>query len=159
MGYVEDLRGLIGNRPVILVGAVAIIMDNENRVLLQKRKASGGQWGIPGGLMELGETTEETAKREVFEETGLSIANLELIDVFSGLEYFTAVPNGDEFYSVTVAYFTRDFNGELVVDPVESLGFEFHEISNLPDNMNKSHLKMLRRFMEIKQSILKSIAT
>lgn len=68
MNYVKDLRELVGNRPLILPGAVAIILNDQNEVLLQHRIDGG--WGLPGGLMELGESLEETARREVKEETG-----------------------------------------------------------------------------------------
>ncbi len=46
-----------------------------------KKRYEGG-WGLPGGLMELGESLEDTAKREVFEETGLRIANLQFLGIF-----------------------------------------------------------------------------
>ncbi|OXM13331.1 hypothetical protein CGZ75_19885 [Paenibacillus herberti] len=83
MGYVEDLRKMVGHIPLILVGAVVLINDGNNRILLQKRMQHPvGRFGLPGGLMELGESTEETARREVFEETGLTIGTLHLIDVF-----------------------------------------------------------------------------
>ena len=45
-------------------------------------------WGVPGGAMELGETTEETARRELFEETGLNAKIMQFIGVLSGKVYF-----------------------------------------------------------------------
>lgn len=150
MSYVEDLRKIVGHRPLILVGAVTIIINNKKRILLQKRKATSfGMWGLPGGLMELGESTEDTARREVLEETGLTIGNLNLIDVFSGPGNFLKVQNGDEFYSVTVAYYTNEVNGNLVIDESESLGFSFFDINQLPDNIVKSHRKMINKFLEL----------
>jgi len=150
MSYVEDLRKIVGHRPLILVGAVTIIINNKKRILLQKRKATSyGMWGLPGGLMELGESTEDTARREVLEETGLTIGKLNLIDVFSGPGNFLKVQNGDEFYSVTVAYYTNEVNGNLVIDESESLGFSLFDINQLPDNIVKSHRKMINRFLEL----------
>lgn len=69
-GYIMDLREVVGARPLILAGAGVIIVDNEGRILLQHR-SDNGDWGIPGGSMELGESFEEAARREVLEETGL----------------------------------------------------------------------------------------
>lgn len=58
--YVSELRKLVGHRPLILVGATTIIINDENKILLQKRKTTAyGRWGLPGGLMELGESIEE----------------------------------------------------------------------------------------------------
>src|SRR5699024_2262717 len=79
MGYIEDLRKIVGHRPLILVGSVVIIIDEQGKLLLQQRTFPNGVWGIPGGLMELGESTEDVARREIFEETGLHIGQLHLI--------------------------------------------------------------------------------
>lgn len=156
MSYVEELRKIVGHRPLILVGAVTIILNDKKGILLQKRKTTSyGMWGLPGGLMELGESTEETARREVFEETGLTIGKLNLIDVFSGTGNYLKVPNGDEFYSVTVAYYSNEVNGDLVIDESESLDFSFHDINKLPENIVNSHRKMINRFKEIYDNLQK----
>ena len=67
MGYIEELRKVVGTRPLILVGS-AIIILNDKQVLLLQYRSDTYDWGVPGGAMELGETTEETARRELFEE-------------------------------------------------------------------------------------------
>ena len=69
MGYVGEIRKLIGNKPLILCACGCLIFNEENKVLLQRRK-DNGLWGNPGGCMEFGETIYETAIREVQEETG-----------------------------------------------------------------------------------------
>lgn len=137
MSYVKELRELVGNRPLILPGAVAIILNDQNEVLLQHR--SDGGWGLPGGIMELKESLEETARREVKEETGLLIGELELMGIFSGKEYFLKVANGDELYSVTAVYATRDVQGEVVIDGVESLDVQYFPLDALPDGLTKSY--------------------
>lgn len=147
MSYVEDLRKIVGHHPLILVGAVVIIIDTENRILLQKRRTPANTYGIPGGLMELGESTEDTARREVFEETGLTVGKLNLIDVFSGPGNFIKLANGDEFHSVTVAYYTKEISGDFKIDEKESLGFEFVDIANLPENIVKSHRRMIEKLI------------
>ncbi len=73
-GYIEELRKVVGTRPLILVGSAIIILNDNQEVLLQYRSDTY-DWGVPGGAMELGETTEETARRELFEETGLTAKN------------------------------------------------------------------------------------
>lgn len=47
----------------------------------------------------------------MFEETGIEVGRLDLIGVFSGKQHFVKLPNGDEFYPVTVAYVTKDIKG------------------------------------------------
>ncbi|GGL46576.1 NUDIX hydrolase [Sporolactobacillus putidus] len=147
MGYIEEIRALVGHRPLILVGVVAIITDNIGRILLQKRSSPDGVWGIPGGLMELGESAEETAKREVFEETGLVIDQLRLVNVYSGPQNFVTAENGDQFYAVTVAYSTSTFKGEFIIDTSESIKFEFRAPDNLPGKLLKSHRYILNDYL------------
>lgn len=72
-------------RPWIGVGAV---VWKDDRVLLARRAKApkAGQWSLPGGAQEAGETVAETAAREVREETGLEIDVLGLIDVIDSIE-------------------------------------------------------------------------
>src|SRR3954452_21051435 len=83
MPYVQDLRAVVGQRPLILVAAGALLCNAGGELLLQRR-TDDGLWGIPGGSMELGESAEETVRREVWEETGLHVGDLRLFGVFSG---------------------------------------------------------------------------
>ena len=72
MGYIEDLRKLVGHRRLILCGSSVVIRNEKGELLLQERRHPSGRWAFPGGLMELGESTEDTARREVREETAWS---------------------------------------------------------------------------------------
>lgn len=148
MGYVEDLRAVVGHRPLILTGSVVVIVDKDGRLLLEERKFPKNLWGLPGGLMELGESTEATAKREVLEETGLTVKTLHLINVYSGPEHFVVAENGDEFYVVTIAYYSNDYHGDLIVNEKESLSFEFFSPEELPQQMVGSHRTVIEEFLD-----------
>ncbi|MED0948081.1 DNA mismatch repair protein MutT [Bacillus cereus] len=149
MGYVEELRKVVGHRPLILVGAVVLVIDEHGYVLLQQRTEPYGKWGLPGGLMELGESPEETACREVYEETGIEVKNLRLINVFSGANYFTKLANGDEFQSVTTAYYTEEYEGEFVMNKEEAVQLTFFPVTELPDYIVGSHKKMIVEYIKI----------
>ena len=82
MGYVMELRKFIGSRPVIVAGAGVILVNEKNEILLQKR-ADNGFWDYPAGSMELGESFEECARREVYEETGLVCVGVLIKGLFS----------------------------------------------------------------------------
>src|SRR5699024_10703020 len=130
MEYFKYLRQYVGHRPIILPGSVVIIANEENEIFLQKRH--NGNWGLPGGLMDLGEIFEEVAKREVFEETGLVVENLNLLNVHSGSNYYLKVPNGDELFSATAVYYTKDFSGDMKIDYSESKDMRYFATDNLP---------------------------
>jgi 8-oxo-dGTP pyrophosphatase MutT (NUDIX family) len=110
--YLLQLRQLIGHRPILMVGAAILIVDQEQRLLLMRRSDSGC-WGPPGGAVEPGERVEAAALRETLEETGLNIARMSLFGVFSGPELYYVYPNGDEVYNVTIVYLSHDFSGQV----------------------------------------------
>src|SRR6266516_240489 len=95
MEYINSLRKHVGQKPLLMVGATILVLNEQNQLLMMKRLESGN-WGVPGGTMELGETTEETAKRELFEETNLQVGEMKLFGVFSGPELYYRYPSGDE---------------------------------------------------------------
>jgi 8-oxo-dGTP diphosphatase len=78
----KGLRRLYPNLPIVSAGAIIV---RNGRILLEKRKndPGRGKWSIPGGIVELGETPEQTVIREVQEETGLVVDSPELVDVVS----------------------------------------------------------------------------
>ncbi|MBI0580886.1 NUDIX hydrolase [Neobacillus cucumis] len=147
MGYIEDLRKVIGTRPLILVGAVVGVINEQGEILLQKRPE--GIWALPGGLLELGESAEEAGRREVFEETGVEIGQLELVDVFSGKQYFRKLENGDEFYPVTIVYVSKDVkNHTIIVDGEESIDARFFPIQELPEGTSPLVWKVIQKWGE-----------
>jgi len=135
MGYIEDLRNKVGNQPLILVGVAVAVMNEAGAILLQKRR--DGIWGVPGGFIELGESTEEAGRREVLEETGIEIGKLDLVGVFSGKQHYVKLPNGDEFYPVTIAYLTKEIiGGMLKPDGTETTEAKFFRVNELPGELN-----------------------
>ena len=146
MEYFKYLRQYVGQRPIILPGSVVIILNEKNEVLLQKRH--DGYWGLPGGLMDLGESFEEVAKREVFEETGLVVENLKLLNVRSGSDYYLKVANGDELYSATAVYYTKNVSGDMKIDYSESEKMQYFLQDELPHKLNDKDKKSIDYYFE-----------
>ncbi|AFQ12583.1 TPA: NUDIX hydrolase [Bacillus pacificus] len=144
MGYIEELRKIVGSRPLNLAGVAVAVFNKQGQILLQQRQ--NGIWGVPGGFVELGESTEEAGRREVFEETGIEIGTLQLISVFSGKEFFVKLPNGDEFYPITIAYLCKDIKGGLLkADGIESLSVQFFDFDKLPENISPFIKKLIEQ--------------
>ncbi|WP_019376613.1 NUDIX hydrolase [Virgibacillus halodenitrificans] len=146
MDYVCEIRKLVGHRPLILTGSVVLILNENNELLLQHR--TDGGWELPGGLMELGESLEDTARREVKEETNLEIEKLKLLGVFSGEDYYFKVSIGDELYSVTAVYVTRNIKGKIEYEPTESYDVQYFGIKNLPEGLTKEYRSYIDPFIE-----------
>ena len=97
-----ELRGLIGNRLLLLPSVAAVIHDHAGNLLLQE-KASGEGWSLPAGAIEPGETPQEAVIREVMEETGFIASSTSILGVFGGREFRYTYPNGHQVeYMVTL---------------------------------------------------------
>ncbi|NNU94789.1 NUDIX domain-containing protein [Geobacillus sp. NFOSA3] len=146
MSYIMDLRKIVGSRPLIMTGACVILLDKNNRILLQLRK-DNNCWGLAGGSLEIGETLEEVAKRELYEETGLVAKKLKLFNVFSGKEFYYKYPNGDEVYNVIAAYVCTDFEGEIKMDENEVQDLRFFHLDELPTNISPPDMPIIQEYI------------
>lgn len=123
MSYIKDIRKFIGHAPMLSAGATVVILK-ENKILLNLRSDTN-TWGIPGGAVELGETLEETAMRELKEETNLKAESFTLLNVFSGKNFYFKYPNNDELYSVVVLYLANGVTGDLKITDGESFELKY----------------------------------
>ncbi len=97
------------DRPIVGVGAIVL---RERKILLEKRgnEPARGQWTIPGGVVEVGESLESAVARETKEETGLNVEAVELIDVVNQL-YFDK-KGKIEYHYVIIDYIVKTKPGE-----------------------------------------------
>lgn len=131
LGYIMELRKKIGTDPIIMVGACVLIVNEKTQLLLQYRK-DNNSWGLPGGAMELGESLEEVAVREMEEETGLTPTRLVLFRTFSGKEFYYKYPHGDEVYNVVTAFICKNYEGSIKFDESEATDIRFFDLTDLP---------------------------
>jgi ADP-ribose pyrophosphatase YjhB (NUDIX family) len=89
---------------------IGVMILKDNKVLLGKRygdpeeNTAKGTWTFPGGKLEFGENIDSSGKREVLEETGMGVGDLELISVTNDISY------GNHF--ITIGFLTNNFEGE-----------------------------------------------
>ena len=148
--YILDLRKIVGHRPLLQVGAGIIVVDAQGRILLQLR-SDNHSWSYAGGSIELDENVEDTARRELFEETGLIAEKLELFGVFSGKELHYVYPNGDEVSNVDIVYVCRQYSGTLKCQEGEVDALEFFPIDQIPENLSPPIRPTLHKWIEQNQ--------
>ena len=144
--YIMDLRKIVGHRPLLQVGASVIVVDHQNRILLQLR-ADHHCWGYAGGSVELDEVVEDAAKRELFEETGIIAENLELFGVFSGPNTHNVYPNGDEVSNVDIVYLCTDYSGSLKCQEGEVEELRFFTVEEIPESLFNANRPALEKWI------------
>ncbi len=128
----------INHLPFIQTGAAIIIRNEKNKILLQER-TDRNKWGLPGGCQELGENLRETAVREAYEETGITLDpnSLELIDTLSGESRKNSYPNGDIVYNNTSLYLAdiSNITEENLKGDSETKKLKFFNLNEVPENL------------------------
>ncbi|CAI6015611.1 RNA pyrophosphohydrolase [Paenibacillus sp. JJ-100] len=128
MGYITDLRKLVGTRPLIMAGSCVLVFNMQGHLLLQRRTDSL-DWGTIGGSLEPGESLEEAAARELYEEAGLRADTYKLITVFSGQDMYYQYPHGDEIYNVMAIYEAEGITGTPTVMDDEGLELRYFDLN------------------------------
>lgn len=109
---------------------IAVFIIKDGTFLMEYRKSShgNGMWSVPGGWLEYGESFEDAAKREVLEETGLSIKDVT----------FCAVTNNvfqdEDKHSITVWMTSHWMSGEsTIMEPEKCGALEWRDFDSLPE--------------------------
>jgi len=116
-----------------LIGVGALIVEKGRVVLIKRGKAPLlGEWSIPGGMLELGETLRQGAEREALEETGLVVRATELLGVFDRV-----VPDSEGkiiYHYVLIDFLCQRISGELLAgaDAADAQWFTPEEVAKLP---------------------------
>lgn len=113
----------------VLAGTGVFVLNENAQILLGKRKGShgAGEWSLPGGHCDKGETSDQGAIREVKEETGLIVKEVRKLTWND--HYF---PEVDRQY-ITLYYVAYDWTGEpYVVEPHKCEKWEWFDLDNLP---------------------------
>ncbi len=146
-GYIRSLRNKVGKRPLMQCGA-SVIVENDRGEVLLLRRADTGDWCYPGGAVELYEKTEDAARRELREETGLTAGRLTLLGVFSGPEHAFTYPNGDRVSNVDVVYTCREFSGSLQAEEGEASELRFFPKDALPPDLFPPTARVLGKYVK-----------
>ncbi len=150
MDYIKNLRKTIGHQTIIMPCVSALIFNSNGEILLQKRK-DNGLWAIHGGAIEIDENTIDACKREIEEETGLTIDELNLFDVYSGKDHHHVYPNKDEVSIIEIVYICTKFHGELKPQLDEVLELKYFSLDDLPNNMMLTNREIIIDYIQKKR--------
>src|SRR6266571_7366291 len=138
----------------LVVGSSAIVVDDENRILLQRRSDSGN-WALPGGVMDIGETLADSAIREVKEETGFDVQIERIVGVYSDPGHVFAYDDGEVRQEFSICLACTITGGALQVSS-ESSAVEFFAFRDLEGiRMHESIRIRLRDYQDDKAPVLR----
>ncbi len=136
---------LAGRRQLAVVSQV-LITDDQQRVLLCWR-GNERTWGLPGGCVEPGDSTEQTLGTQVLYQTGLMVREATLSGVFSGPELVHEYPGGDQVYYVCVVYRATDVVAQEWAGE-RSPNLCYFSLEDLPIDLDPSSRPVLKKFEE-----------
>ena len=140
--YIKELRKRTNHMPLVLPHSVVVLFNEKGEVLLEER-SDDGFFDFPGGSIDLKESAEDAARRELFEETGITADELELFKVYSGEITHYIYFNGDEIYGVDLVYLCHKYHGELKPQLNEVKRLKFYKIDEVRDKMSIRNKQIL----------------
>ena len=140
--YIKELRKRTNHMPLVLPHSVVVLFNNKGEVLLEER-ADDGYFDFPGGSIDLKESAEDAAKRELLEETGLIADELKLFKVYSGEITHYVYFNGDEIYGVDLVYLCNKYHGDFIPQLEEVKNLRFYNLNNMPEKMSKRNKQIV----------------
>lgn len=152
MSYIMNLRKYVGHA-TLLQCAGSVIIENERGEILLGRRTDNHLWGYAGGSIELGESVEACAKRELREEMGLIADEMEFLCVNSGPEAHYVYPNGDEVDNVEIVFVCRKYHGEIRRQEEEMEDLRFFPIDALPE-ISPPIRPVIRAYLEKRKASL-----
>ena len=148
MGYISELRKVVGNRTLIMPCACLIISDGSGRILLQKR-VDDGTWGYHGGAIEIDESVEDALRREVREELNIELDEIKLFGIYSGPQYHHVYPNQDETSCIDIVYTCEKYHGDMKLQEEEVSEIAWFDKDTIPENISTNHIQPIRDFFNL----------
>jgi 8-oxo-dGTP pyrophosphatase MutT (NUDIX family) len=114
----------IGRQGKIRLGCAAVLFDEKREKVLLTRRADNGQWCLPSGGAEPGESATETCVREVWEETGLKVGVKRLTSVFSSPDRLVIYSDGGQFQIIALSFEVEVVGGKIgLSDETTDIGY------------------------------------
>lgn len=148
--YVKYIREKVGHSEIILNYAGCIVLNGQKEILLQKRRDCN-EWGFLGGVVELGESLEEAAVREVYEESGLRAKVDSLFGVYS--KYFNEYPNSDKVQTILTMFLAHIVGGEMSEQNNETISLRYFPLDKAPELFIDQHRDILADLIDDRKNV------
>jgi len=151
--YLWRLRQVVGSELVLMPGAMVALLRDDGRVLLTKR-GDDGSWCLPAGAAEVGGSFARTAIDELVEETGIGVAETDLVPFASLSEaeaHTVQYPSGDVTHCFALCFLVRRWEGDPRPDGSESTAVRFVPLDAppAPTHQPTAHaLALLRAYLD-----------
>ncbi len=151
--YLHQLRQTVGRDLVLMPGAMVVLRRDDGQVLLTKR-GDDGSWCLPAGAAEVGGSFARTAVDELAEETGVRVAERDLVPFasLSQAELHTIrYPSGDTTHCFALCFLAREWEGEPRPDGEETTAIGFASLDAPPDPLHvptARALELLRSYLD-----------
>ena len=142
MDYVKYIRSMVGHSKIIMNAAGAVIVK-DGKILLQHR-SDNDEWGLIGGILEMGETYTEGALREIREETGLEVSLDHLLGIYYNPDMHW--PSGDSAFVIDAIFKASIVSGEPRTD-AESLELRWFLPDELPYLFAPDHREAIADYL------------
>jgi len=138
----------------LVVGSSAIVVDDRSRLLLQRRSDSGN-WALPGGVMEIGETLAQSLIREVREESGLEVAVRRIVGVYSDPGHVFAYDDGEvrQEFSICIACEIAGGSLRISAESTQIGFFGFDDLAGM--QIHESVRTRIRDFLDDRPPVLR----
>lgn len=138
--FARTFLGLVLRRPIVGASIIPILPDGQ---IVLVRRRDNGQWGLPGGIIDWGEDITTAAQRELLEETGLQLTQVQrLVGIYSH-------PFRDpRFHAICVVVAAEACGSLQVQDQAEILEAQAFALAELPkENLSHDHSRQLQDYL------------
>lgn len=107
----------ISREGTLRIGTDAVVLDETRQMVLLTRRSDNGQWCLPGGRVDPGESVSEACLRELYEETGLQGRVVRLTGVYSDPDLLIVYPDGEKAFVIVLCFEVEKISGSLKLSP------------------------------------------
>jgi 8-oxo-dGTP pyrophosphatase MutT (NUDIX family) len=153
-GQTRVLHGpRIGREGSVRLSCSMVLLNESRDQVLLTRRADNGEWCLPGGAVDPGESVSETCQREMKEETGLEVQVVRLVGIYSDPDQLVVYPDGNKVFTVVLNFEVEVIGGKLSLSP-ETTGVKFVPVAKAVNmDLFDNHAVRLRDTLEGKPEV------